>query len=109
MGRNSCTGNVMPNQAVERTRPFIATASRSISAARRLPRSSGGNLPPKRSSPGRMTPLFVTDALAVQHAEELIKRATVLGVPVVHFWPGAVFPRSRGSSDPVMVGHVHAA
>ena len=32
--------------------------------------------------------LFVTDGLAVQHAEELIKRATVLRVPVVHFWPG---------------------
>ncbi|HEV8551993.1 MAG TPA: ABC transporter substrate-binding protein [Casimicrobiaceae bacterium] len=32
--------------------------------------------------------LFVTEALAVQHAEELIKRATVLRVPVVHFWPG---------------------
>jgi putative ABC transport system substrate-binding protein len=32
--------------------------------------------------------LFVTEALAVQNAEELIKRATVLRVPVVHFWPG---------------------
>ena len=32
--------------------------------------------------------LFATDGLAVQHAEELIKRATVLRVPVVHFWPG---------------------
>jgi putative ABC transport system substrate-binding protein len=32
--------------------------------------------------------LFVTEAMAVQHAEELIKRATVLRVPVVHFWPG---------------------
>jgi putative ABC transport system substrate-binding protein len=32
--------------------------------------------------------LFATDSLAVQHAEELIKRATVLRVPVVHFWPG---------------------
>ena len=32
--------------------------------------------------------LVVTDALAVQYAVELIKRATVLRVPVVHFWPG---------------------
>ena len=32
--------------------------------------------------------LFVIEAIAVQHAEELIKRATVLRVPVVHFWPG---------------------
>jgi ABC-type uncharacterized transport system substrate-binding protein len=32
--------------------------------------------------------LVATDALAVQHAAELIKRATVLRVPVVHFWPG---------------------
>jgi putative ABC transport system substrate-binding protein len=32
--------------------------------------------------------LFVTEGLAVQHAAELIKRATVLRVPVVHFWPG---------------------
>jgi len=32
--------------------------------------------------------LFVTDSLAVQHGAELIKRATVLRVPVVHFWPG---------------------
>jgi putative ABC transport system substrate-binding protein len=32
--------------------------------------------------------LFATDSLAVQHAEELLKRATVLRVPVVHFWPG---------------------
>jgi putative ABC transport system substrate-binding protein len=32
--------------------------------------------------------LFATDALAVQYAVELIKRATVLRVPVVHFWPG---------------------
>jgi putative tryptophan/tyrosine transport system substrate-binding protein len=32
--------------------------------------------------------LFVTEALAVEHAPELIKRATALRVPVVHFWPG---------------------
>ena len=32
--------------------------------------------------------LFATEAVAVQHAPELIKRATVLRVPVVHFWPG---------------------
>lgn len=32
--------------------------------------------------------LFVTEAVAVQHAAELIKRATILRVPVVHFWPG---------------------
>jgi putative ABC transport system substrate-binding protein len=32
--------------------------------------------------------LFGTEALAVQHSEELIKRATALRVPVVHFWPG---------------------
>jgi len=32
--------------------------------------------------------LFVTEAVAVQHADELIKRATALRVPVVHFWPG---------------------
>lgn len=32
--------------------------------------------------------LIATEALAVQLAAELIKRATVLGVPVVHFWPG---------------------
>lgn len=32
--------------------------------------------------------LIATDALAVQLAAELIKRATALGIPVVHFWPG---------------------
>ncbi len=32
--------------------------------------------------------LFVTEAVAVQNTEEIIKRATVLRVPVVHFWPG---------------------
>ncbi len=32
--------------------------------------------------------LVVTDALAVENAAEIIKRATVLRVPVVHFWPG---------------------
>jgi putative ABC transport system substrate-binding protein len=32
--------------------------------------------------------LIVTEALAVQHSAELIKRATALRVPVVHFWPG---------------------
>jgi putative ABC transport system substrate-binding protein len=32
--------------------------------------------------------LVVSDALAVQFATELIKRATALRVPVVHFWPG---------------------
>ena len=32
--------------------------------------------------------LVVTEALAVQYAAELIKRATVLRIPVVHFWPG---------------------
>jgi putative ABC transport system substrate-binding protein len=32
--------------------------------------------------------LVVTDALAVQLAAELIKRATALRIPVVHFWPG---------------------
>lgn len=32
--------------------------------------------------------LFVTEAVAVQNAEEIIKRATLLRVPVVHFWPG---------------------
>ena len=32
--------------------------------------------------------LFVTEALAVEYAAELIKRATALRVPVVHFWPG---------------------
>jgi putative ABC transport system substrate-binding protein len=32
--------------------------------------------------------LLVTDALAVEYAAELIKRATALRVPVVHFWPG---------------------
>jgi putative tryptophan/tyrosine transport system substrate-binding protein len=29
-----------------------------------------------------------TDSLAVQHANEIIERATALRVPVVHFWPG---------------------
>jgi putative ABC transport system substrate-binding protein len=32
--------------------------------------------------------LFATEAVAVEHAAELIKRATALRVPVVHFWPG---------------------
>jgi putative ABC transport system substrate-binding protein len=32
--------------------------------------------------------LFGTDSLAVQHANELIERATALRIPVVHFWPG---------------------
>lgn len=32
--------------------------------------------------------LIATEALAVQLRAELIKRATVLRVPVVHFWPG---------------------
>jgi putative ABC transport system substrate-binding protein len=32
--------------------------------------------------------LVATDALAVQYAGELIKRATVSRVPIVHFWPG---------------------
>jgi putative ABC transport system substrate-binding protein len=32
--------------------------------------------------------LLATEGLAVLHAEELIKRASVLRVPVVHFWPG---------------------
>ena len=32
--------------------------------------------------------LFATEAVAVQYSVELIKRATVLRVPVVHFWPG---------------------
>ena len=32
--------------------------------------------------------LLVTDALAVENAAELIKRATMLRVPIVHFWPG---------------------
>ncbi|MFO1303884.1 MAG: ABC transporter substrate-binding protein [Burkholderiales bacterium] len=32
--------------------------------------------------------LVATDALAVQLAAELIKRATALRIPVVHFWPG---------------------
>jgi putative ABC transport system substrate-binding protein len=32
--------------------------------------------------------LVPTEALAVQYAAELIKRATMLRVPVVHFWPG---------------------
>ena len=32
--------------------------------------------------------LFVTEAVAVEHAAELIKRATALRVPVIHFWPG---------------------
>jgi putative ABC transport system substrate-binding protein len=32
--------------------------------------------------------LIATDALAVQLAAELIKRATALRIPVVHFWPG---------------------
>lgn len=32
--------------------------------------------------------LIATDALAVQLRVELIKRATMLRVPVVHFWPG---------------------
>ena len=32
--------------------------------------------------------LIVTEALAVEHAAELIKRATALRLPVVHFWPG---------------------
>ena len=31
--------------------------------------------------------LIVTEALAVEHAAELIKRATALRLPVVHFWP----------------------
>jgi putative ABC transport system substrate-binding protein len=32
--------------------------------------------------------LFGTDSLAVQHANEMIERATALRIPVVHFWPG---------------------
>ena len=32
--------------------------------------------------------LVATDALAVQLAAELIKQATALRIPVVHFWPG---------------------
>jgi putative ABC transport system substrate-binding protein len=32
--------------------------------------------------------LVATDALAVQYAAELIRRATALRVPIVHFWPG---------------------
>lgn len=32
--------------------------------------------------------LFVTEAVAVQNSEEIIKRATMLRVPVIHFWPG---------------------
>jgi putative ABC transport system substrate-binding protein len=32
--------------------------------------------------------LFATEGVAVQNSVELIKRATVLRVPVVHFWPG---------------------
>jgi putative tryptophan/tyrosine transport system substrate-binding protein len=32
--------------------------------------------------------LLATDALAVEYAPELIKRATAFRVPVVHFWPG---------------------
>ena len=32
--------------------------------------------------------LVGTDSLAVQHANEIIERATALRVPVVHFWPG---------------------
>lgn len=32
--------------------------------------------------------LIVTEALAVQLAAELLKRATALRIPVVHFWPG---------------------
>jgi len=32
--------------------------------------------------------LLAADALVVQYAPELIKRATALRVPVVHFWPG---------------------
>ena len=32
--------------------------------------------------------LIATDALAVQLAAELIKRATALRIPIVHFWPG---------------------
>lgn len=32
--------------------------------------------------------LIATDSLAVEYAAELIKRATALRVPVVHFWPG---------------------
>jgi len=32
--------------------------------------------------------LIATEALAVQLRSELIKRATALRVPVVHFWPG---------------------
>jgi putative ABC transport system substrate-binding protein len=31
--------------------------------------------------------LLGTDSLAVQHAKEVIERATALRVPVVHFWP----------------------
>jgi len=33
--------------------------------------------------------LLATDALAVEYASELINRATMLRVPVVHFWPGS--------------------
>jgi putative ABC transport system substrate-binding protein len=32
--------------------------------------------------------LFGTDSLAVQHANEMIERASALRIPVVHFWPG---------------------
>ena len=32
--------------------------------------------------------LIATEALAVQLSLELIKRATALRIPVVHFWPG---------------------
>jgi putative ABC transport system substrate-binding protein len=39
-------------------------------------------------SQSRPDALVPTEALAVQYAAELIKRATVLRVPVVHFWPG---------------------
>ena len=36
--------------------------------------------------------LVGTDSLAVQHANEIIERATALRVPVVHFWPGTAEP-----------------
>ena len=55
-------------------------------AVREGPRLACGGAGFSRKAPPDA--LFVTDAVAVQYAEEMIEGATALRVPVVHFWPG---------------------
>jgi putative ABC transport system substrate-binding protein len=53
--------------------------------------------------------LVVTEHLAVEHATELIKRATVLRVPVVHFWPGTAEQGALFSYQADVVDNVRRA